>query len=43
MKKQWVKPNVEVLDIQSTMASGYEGYHDEAYVGEPSYGPHHKS
>jgi hypothetical protein len=43
MKKEWKKPELEVLDINMTMAAGYEGYHDEAYNGEPAYGPHHES
>ncbi|EJQ97586.1 paeninodin family lasso peptide [Bacillus mycoides] len=43
MKKEWKTPVLETLDINMTMASGYEGYHDEAYNGEPANGPHHQS
>lgn len=41
--KSWKKPELEVLTVDQTMAAGYEGYHDEAYDGEPAYGPHHES
>lgn len=41
--KQWKKPELEILNIEMTMAAGYEGYHDEAYVSEPAYGKHHES
>jgi len=41
--KEWKKPELEVLSVHMTMAAGYEGYHDEAYNGEPAYGPHHES
>lgn len=42
-RKVWQQPSLEVLNITMTMAAGYEGYHDEAYNGEPAYGPHHES
>ena len=42
--KQWQKPQLEVLNIDMTMAASIEGWHDEAYVdNQPNYGPHHKS
>ena len=43
MKKVWFTPELKALAVKNTMAAGYEGYHDEAYVGEPAYGPHHES
>lgn len=45
MKKEWLAPTLEVLDIKMTMASGYEGYHDEGYNGDPNapqVGYHHQ-
>ncbi len=41
--KKWKEPKLEILNIEMTFAAGYEGYHDEAYDGEPAYGPHHES
>ncbi|WP_209122926.1 paeninodin family lasso peptide [Alkalihalobacillus sp. BA299] len=41
MKKQWYKPELEVLDVNETMASTDDGpYTDEAYVpGQKSSEP----
>lgn len=43
MKKQWMKPNLEVLDVKMTMASSITGpYTDEAYVPGNPVDPNNK-
>lgn len=44
MKKEWSAPTLETVGIEQTMASSWQGPHDEAYQeGTNNDVPHHGS